>query len=553
MKNRPTLAIYGIKDRNRLEYPAYTHDHNLCLMQGGKILQYLQLERYTRRKYDNRLDEFLEELVESNQLQLPNEFDFVSVNSFVGSSFHSKTGKFRFEAVNSKTLVEGLENAFGYYQYKDWEGRELNAYNCTQELAHIGSCLPFFGNFKENSLLIHFDGASSVSNFSAFHHKNGKLNLIEFGWDLKFIANFFNDNAFTFKILGARPGEHCSVPGKLMGYACLGKYDEKIESWLKTNSYFKENWSDAEAILHSINSEFGRSFSTFDNRDAFFQDVAATLQCIFEREIINKVQNIQKNVKANYLYYTGGCALNIVTNTKLIKRNLFKDVFIPPCCNDSGLSIGAAAFAEWQKGNNILTHSAYLNSVGINYTSNPITEEVIHKTAEILLAKGVVGICNGNGEVGPRALGNRSLIALANDKSISKRLSMEVKKREWYRPVAPIMLHNVAQQVVSEPINHLSKYMLLDFEIKREYANELAGVIHGNNTARIQTISNEGENPFMFKLLEYLYAKHGILGLINTSFNEQGEPIVHTPEMAVQSARRMSLNGLIINNQLHKL
>lgn len=553
MKNRPTLAIYGIKDRNRLEYPAYTHDHNLCLMQGGKILQYLQLERYTRRKYDNRLDEFLEELVESNQLQLPNEFDFVSVNSFVGSSFHSKTGKFLFEAVNSKTLVEGLENAFGYYQYKDWEGRELNAYNCSQELAHIGSCLPFFGNFKENSLLIHFDGASSVSNFSAFHHKNGKLNLLEFGWDLKFIANFFNDNAFTFKILGARPGEHCSVPGKLMGYACLGKYDEKIESWLKNNSYFKENWSDAEAILHSINSEFGRSFSTFDNRDVFFQDVAATLQRIFEREIISKVENIQKNVKANYLYYTGGCALNIVANTKLIKRSLFKDVFIPPCCNDGGLSIGAAAFAEWQKGNNILTHSAYLNSVGINYTSNPITEEVIHKTAEILLAKGVVGICNGNGEAGPRALGNRSLIALANDKSISKRLSMEVKKREWYRPVAPVMLHKIAQTVVRESLHHLSKYMLLDFEIKNEFANELIGVIHGNNTARIQTISNEGENPFMFKLLEYLYAKQGILGLINTSFNEQGEPIVHTPEMAMQSARRMNLNGLIINNQLYKL
>lgn len=553
MGNRATLAIYGIKDRNRLEYPAYTHDHNLCLMQGGKILQYLQLERYTRRKYDNRLDEFLEELVEGNQLQLPTEFDLVSVNSFVGSSFLSKNGKFRFEAVNSKTLVEGLENAFGYYQNKDWEGRELNAYNCSQELAHIGSCLPFFGNFKENSLLIHFDGASSISNLSAFHYKNGKLNLLEFGWDLKYIANFFNDNAFTFKILGARPGEHCSVPGKLMGYACLGRYHEKIENWLRTNSYFKENWGDTDVILHSINSEFGRWFSTFDNRDVFFQDVAATLQHIFEREIINKVENIQKTVKANYLYYTGGCALNIVANTKLIKRNLFKDVFIPPCCNDSGLSIGAAAFAEWQKGNRISIHSTYLNSVGIAYPCNPVTEEVIHKTAEILLAKGVVGICNDNGEVGPRALGNRSLIALANDRSISKRLSMEVKKREWYRPVAPIMLHKIAQAVVSEPLHHLSKYMLLDFEIKREFANELAGVIHANNTARIQTISNEGENSFMFKLLEYLYAKHGILGLINTSFNEQGEPIVHTPEMAMQSARRMNLNGLIINNQLHKL
>ena len=553
MGNKATLAIYGIKDRNQLEHPAYTHDHNLCLMKDGKILQYLQLERYTRRKYDNRLDEFLEELIYRNLLQLPDEFDLVNVNAFVGNCFISKNGSIRFEAGSNVGLTNDLVKANGFYQFGDWDGKEINSFLCSQELAHIGATLPFFGNFKENSLLIHFDGAASVSNLSAFHFKNGEIQLIEYIWDLKYIANFFNDNAFTFKINGAKPGEHCSVPGKLMGYACLGNYNKKIENWLKANSFLKEFWNEPEAILNSINSEFGKTLQTYDNRDTFFQDVAATFQHIFEREIINRIQKLQEKVNADYLYYSGGCALNIVANTKLIQKKLFKDVFIPPCCNDGGLSIGAASLLEWKKGNDIAIHSPHLNNVGITINSKTVSETEIEKTIDILLAKGIVGICNGNAESGPRALGNRSLIALANYKELAKRMSMEVKKREWYRPVAPIMLASVAEKVVDEPLHHLSKYMLLDFEIKEDYRKELEGVIHANNTARIQTVSSENENPFMFQLLKTLYEKHNILGLINTSFNEQGEPIVHTPEMAINSARQMNLNGLIINNQLYKL
>jgi carbamoyltransferase len=553
MKNKATLSIYGIKDRNKLDCPAYVHDHNICLMQDGKILQYLQLERYTRRKYDNRLDSFIEELIDKELLNLPDEFDLVSVNSYIGNSFISSGGRFRFESPIHAKLSTDLENGFAYFQKHKWEGKEIKAYNCPQEIAHITSCLPFYGNFKENSLLIHFDGAASVSNFSAFHYFNGKIKSIEYNWELKYLANFFNDNAFVFNIIDAQSEEHCSVPGKLMGYACLGEYDSKIEDWLIKNHYFKEYWNSPNKILYSINNTFGKNIKSYNNREVFFQNVAATFQYIFEREVLNKIKSIQVSLKADYLYYSGGCALNIVTNTKLIKENLFKDVYIPPCCNDSGLSIGAAAFLEWKKGNDIALHSPYLNNIGINSSVFEPTEKCIEQVVEIILAKGIVGVCNGPAEVGPRALGNRSLIAMANDKEIAKRLSMDVKGREWYRPVAPIMLASVAEKVIGKPIHHLSKYMLLDFEVKAEFREQLEGVIHANNTARIQTLLYENENPFMFCLLTYLYEKHNILALINTSFNSQGEPIVHTQEMAIQSAKRMNLNGLIINNEIYKL
>lgn len=552
--SKPTLAIYGIKDRNNFLLPGFTHDHNLCLMQNGKILQYLQLERFTRRKYDNRLDLFLEDLIENKQIELPDEFDFVSVNSFVGNAFISKNGRFRFESSIEKHLTNDLQKGFLTFQHSLWQGEEKQAYNCPHELAHIFSCLPFFGEFKENSLLVSFDGGSSLGNFSAFHYKTGKINLIEYHWDLSYLSKFFNDNALSFQILGAKPGEHCSVPGKLMGYASFGTYDSEIEKWLKENDYFKTIWNNQELIFKSVEKTFGIKIDRFDTKNSFFQNIAATFQYIFERDIITKIQQLQKQTKAKYLYYSGGCALNIVTNSKIVESKIFKDVFIPPCCNDSGLSLGAATFLEWKKGNEISVHSPYLNNVNIPYNNEKINRKVIIETSELILQNKIIGVCNSEAEAGPRALGNRSLIALTNSKELSKKVSMDIKKREWYRPVAPIMLYDVACKVAKESVKHsISKYMLFDFHIKENYKDDLEGVIHCNGTSRIQTIKDREENPFMFDLLSYLYENHRILALINTSFNVQGEPIVHTEKQAIDSARKMKLDALIINNKIYKL
>jgi carbamoyltransferase len=554
-QHKPTLAIYGIKDRGRYSHPISVHDHNLCLMQDGKVLQYLQLERFTRKKYDNRLDEFLEDLINRELLHLPKEFDMVSVNALTGNAFISKDGRIRFESESRERLDTAMGKAFAWYQFDEWEGKEVRAYNCPHELAHIASNMPFFGNFKNNSLLIHFDGGASVCNFAAFHYKDGTLRLLEHHWKLSYLSKFFNDNTLTFTILGANRNEHCSIPGKLMGYACMGNYNPKIEQWLFSNGYFKDYWNKQTNILQSVKSTFGLFLSDFDNHQSFWQDVAATFQCIFERDFIAKICRLQEAIHADYLYYAGGCALNIVTNTKLLQKNVFSDVFIPPCCNDSGLSLGAASWLEQMKGNTISPHSPYLCNVGLNTqpSISLVDSSVVRQVAETLMAGGIVGVCNGAAEVGPRALGNRSLIALANDKSIAVKLSMNVKKREWYRPVAPVMLREIAEEVTTQPLHHLSRFMLLDFHIKREYEKDLSGVIHINQTARIQSIGCEEENPFMFRLLRHLYEQYHILALINTSFNVQGEPIVHTTEEAFISAKKMQLQGVVINHVFYKI
>lgn len=552
---KPTLAIYGIKDRNIFKYPAYVHDHNLCLMHDGEIIQYLQLERHSRRKYDNRLDDFIEELIDENRLELPDEFDLVCVNDFVGNVFISQNGRLRFEADYQNQLKFSAISAHGYWQYSGWEGKPVKSFMVQHEVAHICSTLPFYGEFQDNSLLVSLDGGSSLGNYSAFLYRDGKFTLIENNWtDLGFASKFFNDNSFTFKMLGALPGMHCSVPGKLMGFASLGNYDSEIEIWLKENHFFKDYWHNGNAILESAKQRFG-IVSDFDTHDIFMQNCAATFQRIFENAVLQKLENLQYKYHCENLYYGGGCALNIVTNTKIVESGMFRNVYIAPCCNDSGLSIGAAALLERQKGNEIKIHSPYLNNVGLaidngQSTIDNIDDSTIKKTAEILLNGGIIGICNGNGEAGPRALGNRSLIALPNDKQLSQKLSMTVKKREWYRPVAPIMLQKIAEKVTVQKINPLSKFMLSDFEIKHEFDKDLCGVIHANQTARIQTLTKPNDNPFMFALLTYLYENHDIMALINTSFNAQGEPIVHTKNDAFASAKRMNLDALVFNNQL---
>lgn len=544
------LAIYGIQDRYLHPYPAYVHDHNITLMENGVVQKYLHLERYTKRKYDNRLHLYIEELLEKH-LQIDKDTELIHVNSFVGNSFISKTGKLRIEPLNAASISTEPQAAKAWFQPSKWAGFEAQSWVVSHELAHIFSNLPFWGDFKENSLLIHFDGGASLSNFSAFHFKNGQLNLLEYHWDLSDFSKIFNDNALSFCLMNALPSEHCSVPGKLMGYAAMGNPKEKLKIWLKNNAYFKNIWKDHKPFYKAA-KKFDWQGNLEQNNDPFLIDVAASIQAIFEEALLSKIAYLQKQTQTDYLYYSGGCALNIIANSKIIAANYFKEVYIPPPCNDSGLSLGAAAFLNWYKGKNITLHHPYLNNIGIA-TSYTYTPELIKKTAQLIVDGAIIGICNGAGEAGPRALGNRSIIARADSKKIAQKVSMQCKGREWFRPVAPIMLARNAKRVSDQKEMHpLSKYMLLDFEILASYQYALAGVIHQNNTARIQSIFERGDNPFMYDLLDYLEKNHQQLALINTSFNKKGMPIVHNPQDAFNAAKEMNLDALIINGVLHQ-
>jgi len=543
-QSKPTLGIYGIQDRTDTLHPQYVHDHNIALMQNGKIEDFVQLERLTRVKRDNKLHVHLPDLIRELKLVEANT-DVVFVDNIVGRAFISANGQIRFEAPLNKRLTKIWEEGRLW-----WFNREMTGYILNHELAHIFSCLPFFGEFEENSLLIHFDGGASLSNFSAWMYRMGKIIPVEHHWELKHLTSLFNANALTFGIIGSKIQEQNSVPGKMMGYASLGNYVEDIEFWLRHNNWFENIWGKRSRFFESAKADFNIELKSFDQHNTFLQDVAATIQEVFMRETLLKIDDVNTLSNCRNLYYTGGCALNIGTNSAIIESGLFDNVYIPPCTEDSGLALGAAAFGEWMKGNNTQKHSPYINNWEIESNEFEYTNEDIAQAAHLLSQGNVLAVCNGKGEAGPRALGNRSLLALPA-KALARKVSVDHKQREWYRPVAPVMLEKNAKYFTGlEVIHHLSEFMLLDFPILKKKIEEIPGVVHANGTARIQTLFKRDHNPWLHDLLTLLDEKYNIKALINTSFNAKGEPIAHSKQDAIKSASKMGLEHVVVNGKI---
>ena len=542
--SRPTLGIYGIQDYLDTDYPQMVHDHNLALINEGKVENFLQLERITQIKRDNKMHQHIAGLVKEVNW-VDKEMDVVFVDNMVGRAFISQNGQIRFEAPLTKRLTKDWEEGRLW-----WFNREMNGYVLNHELAHVFSCLPFFGNFKENSLLIHFDGGASLSNFSAWMYRQEKIIPVEHHWELKHLTTLFNANALTFGIIGSKIRDQNSVPGKLMGFAALGNYSETIEFWLRQNKWFEDAWGKRSVFFERAKSDFNVDLKSFDQHNTFLQDVVATIQEVFMRETLMKIDDVNTLSNCKNLYYTGGCALNIQANSSLIESHLFDNIYIPPCTEDSGLALGAAAFGEWKKDHKFKPHSVFLNNWGIkqneiNYTNNDINE-----VAKLLSMGKVVGICNGYGEAGPRALGNRSLLAIPT-KALARKVSIIHKGREWYRPVAPVMLEENARYFTGlKEIHHLSKLMLLDFPIEQAKQNEIEGVIHANGTSRIQTIFDKEDNPFLYDLLTLLQEQYNVKALINTSFNRKGKPIIHTAEDALREGHEMQIDAVVLNGKI---
>lgn len=548
IKKHFTIGIYGIQDINNTIIPTMSHDHGICIMQNGKVLFNAQLERINRKKHSDAMPEMIYDLLKNKKLFNQNCV-LIFTDNVLGRSFINAAGNIRFEAPLSEKLHTSFEKGRLW-----WLNKQKEAFVLNHELAHIGSCLPFFGGFKNNSLMIHFDGGASLSNFSVWHYINGEIKNIKYDWNFKWLSGLFNSNALTFALVNAKPHDLNSVPGKFMGFASFGSYNEEIEDWLIQHNFFNDIWGSKKVFLEQVKLKFGLELKAITQKNKILQNIAATIHHIFVRELFNEIKTLQTLIKANYLYYSGGSALNIVLNTKIIKSELFKDVFIPPCCNDSGLALGAAAFYEWKKHGRIETGTPFLNNWGIEQYKSEFDHFTIKKVVELLLNKKIIAICNNYGEVGPRALGNRSIICLASSKKLAQKVSMTHKKREWYRPVAPIMLEkNCSYFANNNTVHHLANYMLMDFEIDKNKQKEIEGAVHVDGTARIQTISHKNDNPFMFEILNELDQKHNIKALINTSFNIKGEPIVHTIDDARKSAVNMKLDAVVLNGRLEVL
>jgi carbamoyltransferase len=257
-------------------------------------------------------------------------------------------------------------------------------------------------------------------------------------------------------------------------------------------------------------------------------------------------------------------ALNCLVNTKLVRKGKFKRIFVPPHCNDAGTSIGAALYLDNGKTTKHRKIDIFLPFWATNFSDSEIlkilkksvyrfrkVKNINKLTAQLLFNGEIVSYFQGGSEIGPRALGNRSILVNPSNSNIKDILNSKTKGREFFRPFGPIVLRKQAREFFEMPkfFTPSLYYMLFAMEVKKDKRHIVPGIVHVDNTSRVQIV-DEKINPNLHDLLLKFYDISGIPVLLNTSFNKH-EPIVHSPEDALKTFGRLSnVNYLIMGNYL---
>ncbi|NBT59650.1 hypothetical protein EBT16_12785, partial [bacterium] len=290
------------------------------------------------------------------------------------------------------------------------------------------------------------------------------------------------------------------------------------------------------------------------------QDIAASLQEFFENTLVTITRQLYQETRLENLCLAGGVFLNCSANQKILERSGFKNLFIQPAAGDAGGALGVAAYINHAILKNPRTGPQESSSLGPKFSASEIEralrsqglnfrklspEDFFGTVTDALIRNQAVGWFQGRMEFGPRALGNRSILASPLNAKMRDYLNYQVKKREGFRPFGPVVCLEDAPQYFDLSIP--SPFMLLAPKVRREMQSVIPAVTHADETARIQTLT-ESQNSKLYRLLKVFGKKTGTPVLINTSFNLRGEPIVCSPEDAVSCFKKSDLDALAIED-----
>lgn len=291
-------------------------------------------------------------------------------------------------------------------------------------------------------------------------------------------------------------------------------------------------------------------------------DIAAGLQRVTEEIVLSLGAKLYRETKKKKLCMAGGVALNCVANAVLLEKGPFTDIYIQPAAHDAGTAIGSAYYLWHQRLGNprsfVMIHPYYgpeysqenlknaLDSQGLHYRYHSTIEKEVAR----LIAEGnIVGWFQGAMEIGPRALGNRSILADPRNPKMQDILNSKVKHREPFRPFCPSVLEGKAEEWFRIPRASVSSdFMLFAYPVREQKRSSIPAVVHIDGTSRIQTVREE-TNPRYHRLIKEFEALTAVPLVINTSFNDN-EPIVCSPEDAVQTFLKTSIDYLAVGNFL---
>ncbi len=575
---------------------AFYHDSAACLLRDGEIIAAAQEERFTRIKHDHSFP--------LNAIKFCTKFAEIDISQIEYIAFYDKPF-LKFERILETHLsyapmgITSFIKAIPLWIKKKLWIREYIKSELQYEgkvmfpehhLSHAASA--FFPSPFKDAAFITMDG---VGEWATTSYGIGDGNNIELFADIKFPHSLgLLYSAFTYYTgFRVNSGEY-----KIMGLAPYGKpiykdliYDHLID--VKDDGSFKMNmkYFNYSVGLKMTSNRFNKLFGGLPRKPEGIltqkeMDLARSVQEVTEEIVIKIANKVKKDTKKKNLCLAGGVALNCVANGKLLRTNLFENIWIQPAAGDAGGAVGSA-LAIWylhlkqkrEVNTNDSMKGCYLgpefneNFIGNFLEKNDYKFKKLDQNslmdiiADFINDEKVIGWFDGRMEFGPRALGARSIIGDARSSKMQKIMNLKIKYRESFRPFAP----SVLEENISEyfDIDRESPYMLLVADVRKEkqiemtkaqsnyfgieqlniVRSDIPAVTHVDYSARIQSVSIK-TNPRYHKLISKFNEKYGTAVIVNTSFNVRGEPIVCTPEDAYRCFMRTEMDYLVLGNYL---
>jgi len=476
---------------------------------------------------------------------------------------------------NSKK-VSSLEHELAHISGMPVEKFKNKIRQVEHHRSHIASA--FFASPFEEAACVSIDGSGDFTTTMTAIGKGNDLTILD-SVDFPHSLGIFY-TAFT-QLLGF---PHYGDEYKIMGMAPYGKplYVDKLEEVIHlTNDglfkldlkYFRKGTEgvisygdDHIPVVQPMYSEqmvsrFGPPRKKENPLTDYHKDLAASVQRMTENTIFHIMESLQKKTGIKNICLAGGVAQNSVANGKIKRKTSFEKIYIPSAGHDAGISIGAALYVQHQILKNERTASIRTAYTGSHYSNEEIKgflssrnikydelsdAALFDRITDCLIDGGVAGWFTGRAEFGPRALGGRSIIADPRRSDAKEILNSKIKRRESFRPFAPSILKEYVNDYFEQ--NDDVPFMEKVFPIKESKRKAIPAVTHVDGSGRLQTV-DKNISPRYYGLIETFRNKTGVPILLNTSFNEN-EPIVNTPEEALNCFLRTNMDMLILENIL---
>lgn len=542
----------------------YGHDGSCCVVKDGRLLVALSSERITRAKKSGGVPNEVIDYVLGSVNMTTDDIDAIALTDWYSPWSHGSIDVFAAQGGITDQWGEPAPYAARLHDTWDrlWDdeiyhvtvnlrGRMVPGFNIGHQKAHCASAF-YTSPFKESwCMSMDSSGAKPKNNFMIARGTNRKLDWLDTPLCMIGVA-------YGHAVDNLQLGAQIFKAGSLMALAGYGTVYpwviEEIEE-IKQQPFFPQ-----EGDYHKWLKEFwwrlsgGKTFTKEESDKEQARDIAASIQYVFEQVILHALTMIPED-GCNNLCLAGGSFLNCNVNSLIRTQSRFENVHLFPACSDDGCAVGAALYvAHHLKGEKRKT---YTNKALAYLGPKRVCDDIItnvgprrpnyKKVAQAIADGAVVAWFQGRSEYGPRALGNRSILADPRCYANRERINHQIKRREWFRPLSPSVLAEHSREWFAFPYE--SPFML--FTAVTGAHEEIPAVVHIDGTSRMQTVRRE-DNPHYYDLISAFYYLTGVPMLLNTSLNVDGQPILETHEDALAFWETARVDMLVLDGRIYE-